>query len=187
MIAPSRFNPAWGAIALSGRPLRSFGTTARQPSLASLGEFLLACRAVACEASEGRWQTQSSSNPSPLSESSVTGKNITGKTEKRGDARTNQGLVADEPEGQADQYRREVREPRLLCRLPDGRGRHPAANIPGDSAAHRGTAAAATTRASVRRSIFVHSRATDGRSAPKCQGKWPDRPLDHHAGCLRRW
>jgi len=28
----------------------------------------------------------------------------------------------------------------------------------------------------------MHSRATDRRSASKCQGKWPDRPLDHPFG-----
>jgi len=38
-----------------------------------------------------------------------------------------------------------LKEPRTLCRLPNGRGRHPTANVPGDSAAHRRTAAAATT------------------------------------------
>ena len=36
-----------------------------------------------------------------------------------------------------------------LNRLPDGRGRHPTANVPGDFAAHRGTAAAAATSASI--------------------------------------
>src|SRR5262245_35086050 len=54
---------------------------------------------------------------------------------------------------EADRDRRESREPRPLCRLPNGRGRHPTANVPGDFAAHRGTAAAATTSASVRRSM----------------------------------
>ena len=43
------------------------------------------------------------------------------------DARTDQGLVADELEGEADQDRREGGEPRTLCRLPDGRSRHPTA------------------------------------------------------------
>ena len=64
-----------------------------------------------------------------------------------------------------------VVQPRPLCRLPDGRGRHPTANVPGDFAADRGTTAAATTSASVRRSMVMHSRATDGRSASKCQRK----------------
>src|SRR5262249_50199402 len=41
-----------------------------------------------------------------------------------GDAGADQGLVADDLEGQADQDRREGGEPRPLCYLPDGRGRH---------------------------------------------------------------
>src|SRR5262245_38666744 len=60
---------------------------------------------------------------------------------------TNQGLVADEPEGEADQDWCEGREPRSPCRLPDGRGRDSTANVPGDIAAHCGTAAAAATSA----------------------------------------
>ena len=92
-----------------------------------------------------------------------------------------QGLVADESEGQADQDRREGREPRPLCRLPDGRGRHPTANVPGDSAVDRGATAAATTSASVRRDV-MHSRATDGTSASECQGKRPDQTLDQAFG-----
>src|SRR5262249_60694863 len=46
-----------------------------------------------------------------------------------------------------DLYPRREGEPRPLCRLPNGRGRHPTANVPRDFAAHRGTAAAATTSA----------------------------------------
>src|SRR6516165_5573107 len=94
-----------------------------------------------------------------------------------GDAGADQGLVTDKLEGQADQDRRESREPRPLCRLPNGRGRHPTANVPGDFAAHRGTAAAATTSASVRRSMVVRSRPTNRRSASPCQGKSPDETL----------
>src|SRR6478735_7179559 len=63
-----------------------------------------------------------------------------------------QGLLADELEGEADQDQREGGEPRTLCRLPNGGGRHPTTNVPGDTAADRGTTAATTTRASVRRS-----------------------------------
>jgi hypothetical protein len=37
-----------------------------------------------------------------------------------GDAGADQGLVADDLEGQADQDRREGGEPRPLCYLPDG-------------------------------------------------------------------
>src|SRR5262249_33705894 len=62
-------------------------------------------------------------------------------------------------------------EPWPLCRLP----------VPGDSAAHRGTAAAATTRASMRRSTIMRSRATDGMSASECQGKRPDQAVKHRS------
>src|ERR1019366_1700766 len=86
------------------------------------------------------------------------------------------GLVADEPEGEADQDRREGGESRTLCRLPNGRGCHPTGNVPGDFAADRRTATAATTSASVRRPMVMRSRATDGRSASQCQGKWLDQP-----------
>src|SRR5262252_7829546 len=55
-----------------------------------------------------------------------------------------QGLVAYELEGEADQDRREGGEPRSLCYLPNGGGRYPTTNVPGDSAADRGTTAAAT-------------------------------------------
>src|SRR5262245_44276602 len=72
-------------------------------------------------------------------------------------------------------------EPRPLRRLPDGRGRHPGANVPGDSAADRGTAAAATTRARMRRSTVMRSRATDGMSASECQGKRPDQAVKHRS------
>src|SRR5436309_8333384 len=74
-----------------------------------------------------------------------------------------QGLVADDLEGQADQDRREGGEPRPLCYLPDGRGRHRTANVPRDFAAHRGATAAATTSASVRRSMScIQEQPTEG-------------------------
>src|SRR5262249_14996989 len=47
--------------------------------------------------------------------------------------------------------------------LPDGRGRHRTANVRRDFAAHRGATAAATTSASVRRSMScVQERPTEG-------------------------
>src|SRR5262249_33868430 len=47
--------------------------------------------------------------------------------------------------------------------LPDGRGRHRTANVPGDFAAHRGATAAATTSASVRCSMsFIQEQPTEG-------------------------
>ena len=74
-----------------------------------------------------------------------------------------QGLVADESEGKADQDRREDGEPRPLCCLPDGRGRHPTANVPGDFAIDRGTTTAAATSARMRRrSSRIQKHPTGG-------------------------
>ena len=60
-----------------------------------------------------------------------------------GDARPDQGSVADEPQGKADQDRRESREPRPLCRIPDGRGRHSPKSLRRHPANDRGTPATA--------------------------------------------
>src|SRR4029077_8418025 len=76
-----------------------------------------------------------------------------------GDARTDQELVADEFEGEADQDRRKGGEPWTLRCLSDGGGRHPTADVPRDFAADCGTTAAATTSASVRRAIVMRSQA----------------------------
>jgi hypothetical protein len=46
-----------------------------------------------------------------------------------------------------------------------------------DFAAHRETAAAATTSASMTRSTLMRSRAADGMSASECQGKRPDQAV----------
>ena len=51
------------------------------------------------------------------------------------------------------------------------RGRLATANVPGDFAAHRRIAVAATTGASLRRTMIICSGATDRRSALVCQGK----------------
>ncbi len=67
--------------------------------------------------------------------------------------------VADEPQGKAHQDRREGGAPWPLRGVPVGRGRSAAANIPGHSAAHRGTATAAGP--SVRHSTVM--RATQRR------------------------
>jgi hypothetical protein len=104
-----------------------------------------------------------------------------------GDAGADQALVADDLEGQSNQDRREGGEPRPLHHLPNGRGRHRTANVPRDFAADCGTTAATTTSASVRHSIVMRSQAIDRRSAPKCQGKWPDQPPNHRSGCPMRW
>jgi hypothetical protein len=89
-----------------------------------------------------------------------------------------QGLVTDESEGKTDQDRREGGEPRPLCYLPDGRGRHRTANVPGDFAAHRGATAAATTSASVRRSMScIQEQPTEGvRPNARGNGRSDPRP-----------
>jgi len=56
---------------------------------------------------------------------------------------------------------------RYVC-LPDGRGRHPTESVRRHPAIDRGTTSAFTTSASVRRSMVVHSRPTDGSSTSKC-------------------
>src|SRR6478736_4374703 len=87
-----------------------------------------------------------------------------------------QGLVADELEGEADQDRREGGEPRTLCRLPNCGGRHPTTNVPGDTAADRGTTAATTTRASVRRSVSKSNRQKECVQMPGKMARSDPRP-----------
>src|SRR5271165_424782 len=93
------------------------------------------------------------------------------------DAGANQRLVADESEGKTDQDRREGGEPRSLCRLSDGRGRHPTADVPGDFAADCGTTAAATTSASVRRPLgYAYSSNRTGGVCPNANESGQIRP-----------
>ena len=63
-----------------------------------------------------------------------------------------QGLVAHQPEGKADQDRRESRQPRLPCRLPDGGSSDPKKPLR-RPAAQRRTATAASHVNSMRRSV----------------------------------
>src|SRR5262249_27938927 len=96
-----------------------------------------------------------------------------------GDAEADQGLVADELEGEADQDRCEGGEPRTLCRLPNGGGRHRTANVPGDSAADRGTTAAAPARASMKRSnchAFKRTRQEEYVQMPVKIARSPPQP-----------
>src|SRR5262249_8461196 len=51
-------------------------------------------------------------------------------------------------------------------RVPDGRGRNPTADDPGDFATYRGTAAAATVGTGMRRPIFMHQRQPTGGVRP---------------------
>ena len=103
------------------------------------------------------------SRPTPCGSSFMCSPTILGISSHACDAGADQGLVADEPKGEADQDRREGGEPRTLRRLPNGGGRHPTTNVPGDSAADRGTTAAATTRASMKRRLSrVQEQSTGG-------------------------
>ena len=70
-------------------------------------------------------------------------------------------------------YKPQSREPRPIYCLPNGRGRHPRANVPSDFAAHRGTAVAATASAGVRRSMVMRSRATKPDECVSMSGKIP--------------
>src|SRR5262245_17338204 len=104
-----------------------------------------------------------------------------------GDAGADQELVADELEGEVDQDRSEGGEPRPLCYLPDGRGRHRTANVPRDFAAHRGATAAATTSASVRRSMScIQEQPTEG-VRPNARGNGQIRPSTKRSGYPRCW
>src|SRR5262249_40906985 len=104
-----------------------------------------------------------------------------------GEAGADQGLVADESEGKADQDRREGGEPRPLCYLPDGCGRHRTANVPRDFAAHRGATAAATTGAPMRRSMTsIQEQPTEGdRTNARKNGQI--RPSTKRLGYPRCW
>src|SRR5262249_37670780 len=104
-----------------------------------------------------------------------------------GDAKANQGLVTDDPEGQADQDRREGGEPRPLCYLPDGRGRHRTANVPEDFAADRGATAAATTSASGRRSMSCIQQQPTERVRPNARENGQIRPSTRRSGYPRCW
>ena len=103
-----------------------------------------------------------------------------------GNARTDQGLVADELEGEAHQDRREGRQPRppaIAFQMAE-------VAIPRQMFQEilrliAESTAAASACASVRRRCSCVQGATDGRSAFKCHGKWPDQPLDNRWVCPR--
>jgi len=79
-----------------------------------------------------------------------------------GDARADQGLVADEPEGETHQDRREGRHAWPLFRIPDGRGRHSENSVRRYPAADLGTAAGTCSRIDVKRSIVLRSIKNQG-------------------------
>jgi hypothetical protein len=93
-----------------------------------------------------------------------------------GDAGTDQGLVADKPEGEADQDRREGRQPRPLRRIPDGRGRHPTENVPRDFAsAERMRSLKARDETEVVDRAFKECEVPERRSDP-CRGRQLESP-----------
>ena len=61
-------------------------------------------------------------------------------------------MVADQPAREADQDRREGRQPRPLRYLPDGRGRGAATDVPGHPVADRPAASSAAAGSSASRS-----------------------------------
>jgi hypothetical protein len=95
-----------------------------------------------------------------------------------GHARTDQGLVANELEGKADQNRRAGGSPGLR-RLSDGRGRHFSANIPGGFCA--------SSRSNSRRHhqsrpemLNDHALESNRREwSPNANKKEPDQPWNH--------
>ena len=95
-----------------------------------------------------------------------------------GDAGTYERLVADHPQGEADQDRRQGGEPQPLHRVPDGRGRGAEGIVPGNLAADRRTATKTGSRVGLGR-LDASSR---GRSVSECQEKWPDRRIGRHSG-----
>src|SRR5215204_3456917 len=86
-----------------------------------------------------------------------------------GDAEDGGAVVADQPAREADQDRREGRQPRALRYLPDGRGRGATADVPGNFVADHeaaGTARARMTRRSeqVRWTTTAEVRPDAGRA-----------------------
>src|SRR5205807_7145704 len=57
----------------------------------------------------------------------------------------------------------------------------------GDFAAHCGTTAATNTSTGMRQPMVMRSRATNGRSATKCQGKQPDQADRLPSGRVEWW
>jgi hypothetical protein len=71
--------------------------------------------------------------------------------------------VADEPEGKANQDRRQGRQSWPLCRVPNGRGRYSPKSLRGHSAADHQTEAAAAHINSVMRSVSRVPSKTKGK------------------------
>ena len=92
--------------------------------------------------SRGRGCHAGRSRPTPCGLASCTRLQSRQLPAHAGDTGADQGVVANEPEGEADQDRRQARQPRPLCRFPNGRGRRDEEAVRRDPATDRGTAAA---------------------------------------------
>ena len=84
-----------------------------------------------------------------------------------GHAGADQGMVADDAQGKADQDRREGRQSRPLCRLPDGGGRHSTRPVRGHLADDRRTSATAGRIDGVARLVCHEFDRNDGRGASR--------------------
>jgi hypothetical protein len=95
------------------------------------------------ERSNGRGCHSGHSRPTPSGFSFMRSPTISAISCARCDSGANQTVVAEQPEGEADQDRCQARQPRLLCRHLDGRGRHLTPDVRRDPAADRRTPATA--------------------------------------------
>ena len=85
-----------------------------------------------------------------------------------GNAGADQGLVADEPEGEADQDWRQGHQSRPHVAFQMAEVAIPTANVPGYFVADCGTPAAAAACTGMRCSMVMRSRTIDGRSTSRC-------------------
>jgi hypothetical protein len=99
-------------------------------------------------------------------------------------------VIADQPAGEADQDRREGREPRPLRHIPEGRGRGAATNVPGNPVADRPAAdtgrAGMTARSGQMRQTTTAEVRLDHRKAAGSGATRPSvSPFGLSAGRLR--
>jgi hypothetical protein len=111
-------------------------------------------------------------------------------THRRAPRSCRRAVVADQLAREADQNRRQGRQPRPVCDLPDGRGRSAAADVPGNPVADRpaaGTTCAGvrSAGADVRQAVAIEACLNAARSAlspPRC-GQLPSSTARCGAWC----
>jgi hypothetical protein len=102
---------------------------------------------------------------------------MTTKKSKRNAAKSKYKLTSREQAAVDKYFVRRAASPAPRLKVSNKEVAEPShGNFQGDLAADRGTTAAATTRASVRRSIVMRSKATDGRSASNARQNGQMRP-----------